>query len=329
MAFNPAPRSAATPAAGSSTAGGAAAAGAAGGPLLLPSQEVPIKFSLLWEQQVDMGQFFIVYSGKEHREIVLPTYCVHHVCSIFSFPASLPSLRAQQTPPLPRSAGADGSDQLQGHLASDANGDLLLCLLSRAAQRLTALRLPPPGTAAAAPMVAGRIIEVAFTMPALAVAAVEATLRMCSNLGAEQQRLGSQAPPPRDLLVLAPDGRLALHVGKRRLCTVDLPGDPPGAAASGGAAAYAQLLGQGLEGYGGAGGEAGGRVAARLAGNASELSASRPPPSAGDWESCWAANSVSAWPLPCVAARASSSCDACGLTASSPPCRHAQLSCLP
>ena len=51
MAFQPVPRSqAATPAAGT---GGAAAAG---GRLLLPSQELPVTFALLWEQQVDAGE---------------------------------------------------------------------------------------------------------------------------------------------------------------------------------------------------------------------------------------------------------------------------------
>ncbi|KAL4443950.1 hypothetical protein ABPG75_011687 [Micractinium tetrahymenae] len=225
MAFNPAPRSATTPAPGGSTAGGAAAPGAAAGPLLLPSQEVPITFSLLWEQQVDTG--------------------------------------------------ADSSEQLEGHLASDANGDLLLCLQSRSAQRLTALRLPPPGTAAAAPLAAARRIEVAFTLPALAVAAVEAALHT-HRAGEHQQ--GGQAPPPRDLLVLHPDGRLSLHVGWRRLCTVALPGDST--AGTAGTAAYAQLLGHGHDGHGGAGGQDGGEGKARLAANASQLSASRHAPSA-------------------------------------------------
>lgn len=50
MAFQPVPRSGATPAA-AGTAGAAA-----GGRLLLPSQEVPVTFSLLWEQQVDAGE---------------------------------------------------------------------------------------------------------------------------------------------------------------------------------------------------------------------------------------------------------------------------------
>jgi hypothetical protein len=48
MAFQPAPRSGVTPAV-------AGAGGAATGCLLLPSQELPITFSLLWEQQVDAG----------------------------------------------------------------------------------------------------------------------------------------------------------------------------------------------------------------------------------------------------------------------------------
>ena len=51
MAFQPVPRSqGATPAA-AGTGGG----GAAGGRLLLPSQEVPVTFTLLWEQQLDAG----------------------------------------------------------------------------------------------------------------------------------------------------------------------------------------------------------------------------------------------------------------------------------
>ena len=48
MAFQPVPRSGATPAV-------AAAGGGAAGCLLLPSQELPITFSLLWEQQLDAG----------------------------------------------------------------------------------------------------------------------------------------------------------------------------------------------------------------------------------------------------------------------------------
>ena len=48
MAFQPAPRSGVTP-------GLAGTGGAGPGRLLLPSQEVPVTFSLLWEQQLDAG----------------------------------------------------------------------------------------------------------------------------------------------------------------------------------------------------------------------------------------------------------------------------------
>lgn len=165
-----------------------------------------------------------------------------------------------------------GAEPLEGHLATDTNGDLLLCLLSKAAQRLTALRLPPPAAAAAAPMAAGRRIEVAFGLPAQAAAAVRATL----HAGNMERQAGSSSSagkpvPPRDLLLLQPDGRLALYAGRRRLCTVRVPGEggPP--------APYAQLLR-----LGGAGAADAAAVHdARFASNHSELSGSKRPPSAG------------------------------------------------
>ena len=120
--------------------------------------------------------------------------------------------------------GGDGCQLLEGHLATDINGDLLLCLLSKAAQRVTALRLPPPAVAAAAPVAAGRRVEVAFSLPALAVAAVGATLH-CGSEEREGGGGGGSGRPPaaRDLLVLQPDGRLGLYAGGRRLCSVAVP----------------------------------------------------------------------------------------------------------
>ncbi|KAI3425098.1 hypothetical protein D9Q98_008476 [Chlorella vulgaris] len=160
----------------------AGAGDSAGVRLLLPSHEVPITFSLLWEQELDPG-----------------TNC----------------------------------QPLEGHLATDTNGDLLLCLLSRGTQRLTALRLPPPVTADAAPPAAAKRVEVAFSLPAVAAAAVAATL----HCGAGKQGRGQAAVPVRDLLVLQPDGRLSLCAGSRHVCTVSLP-----SGTSSPAAAYAQLL---------------------------------------------------------------------------------------
>ncbi|PSC69420.1 anaphase-promoting complex subunit 1 isoform X2 isoform B [Micractinium conductrix] len=219
-AFHPVPRSGVTPAL-------ASAAGAAPGSLLLPSQERPITFSLLWEQQIDAGS---------------------------------------------------GGPGLEGHLATDANGDLLLCLLSRSTQRLTALRLPPPAAAAAAPLAAGWRVDVAFSLPATAVAAVSATLRPGSSGGgggfAERHDGGGSGggPPARDLLLLQPDGRLALYAGKRRLCSVALPGQAAPVAA------YAQLMGAAPLG-GGAVPDRGASAADEhaLPGSHSQLSGSRAP----------------------------------------------------
>lgn len=166
-----------------------------------------------------------------------------------------------------------GAEPLEGHLATDTNGDLLLCLLSKAAQRLTALRLPPPAAAAAAPLAAGRRIEVAFSLPAQAAAAVRATLHAGhAERQASSASSGSPALPPRDLLLLQPDGRLALYAGRRRLCTVRVPGD------GGAPAPYSQLLR-----LGGAGAADAAAVHdARFASNHSELSGSKRPPSAGE-----------------------------------------------
>lgn len=166
-----------------------------------------------------------------------------------------------------------GAESLEGHLATDTNGDLLLCLLSKAAQRLTALRLPPPAAAAAAPLAAGRRIEVAFTLPALAAAAVRATL----HAGSTERQAGSASSssgrpvPPRDLLLLQPDGRLALYAGRRRLCTARVAGE------GGAPAPYAQLLRLGFAGTP----DAAAAHDARFASNHSELSGSKRPPSAG------------------------------------------------
>jgi hypothetical protein len=235
---------------------GTAAAAVAGGDaqlqLLLPADLQPITFSLLWEQQMDAGE--AACSGGTE------------MCSmrVSTFPFMLWGFNPGCAPATALAGIA--SQPLEGHLAADGDGDLLLCLLSKAAQRLIALRLPPPAAAVAAPAAAGRRVEVAFTLPALAAAAVTATLRC----GDERQD-GGAAPPPRDLLLLQPDGRLALHAGRRLLCTVGLPsGD--GAAA----AAYAQLLRSD--------GRAPGAEPAAGAdlSQAGELSASRRPPSAAE-----------------------------------------------
>ena len=260
MAFQPVPRSqAATPAAGT---GGAAATG---GRLLLPSQELPVTFALLWEQQVDAGE------GNCRELLVRVAKMDCHVPVLdWSWPFTV-AVRALQRHALSPAAGM-GAESLEGHLATDTNGDLLLCLLSKAAQRLTALRLAPPATAAAAPLAAGRRIEVAFTLPALAAAAVRATL----HAGSTERQAGSASSngrpvPPRDLLLLQPDGRVALYAGRRRLCTVRVAGE------GGAPAPYAQLLR-----LGGAGApDAAAAHDARFASNHSELSGSKRPPSAG------------------------------------------------
>ena len=156
-----------------------------------------------------------------------------------------------------------GSEPLEGHLATDGSGDLLLCLLSIKAQRLTALRLPLPAAAAAVRLSAGKRVEVAFSMPAVAAAAVTAALQCHRQAGAQS---GVSA---RDLLVLQPNGRLALFVGSRHLCTVGLPGD------SGPAAVYVQLLR--LGGTGGGKGEE-----QQLPANHSQLSGTKRPASAAE-----------------------------------------------
>lgn len=159
-----------------------------------------------------------------------------------------------------------GAQPLECHLATDANGDLLLCLLSHGTQRLTALRLPPAAAAAAAPLAAGKRVEVAFSLPAVAVAAVTATLH--SNARQAGSDSSGRSVPPRDLLVLQPDGRLGLYAGRHRLCTVALPSD------SGPPSAYAQLVRLPRQGGGGDGRE-------HLGTNHSELSGSKRPPSTG------------------------------------------------
>ncbi|GAB4821235.1 hypothetical protein N2152v2_008281 [Parachlorella kessleri] len=186
LAFQPVPRSAPTPAP-------ALAAGSGGdGQLLLPSEEVPVHFSLLWEQHM----------------------------------------------------GGEGVRPDEAHLATDDNGGSLLCLLSRGAQRVVALRLPQS--------VAHSSLEVAFSLPAVSVAAVSATFR-----GSQQPPDGpSQQQPPKDLLVLHPDGRLCLYMGPHQVCTVQVPaptGGPAGSPLSNGSPAsppgigaagpYAALLG--------------------------------------------------------------------------------------
>ncbi|KAK9828929.1 hypothetical protein WJX72_002853 [[Myrmecia] bisecta] len=99
----------------------------------------------------------------------------------------------------------------EGHLAADADGTPLLCLLSRPAQRLTALCLPSPFSTASAPSV-----EVAFSMDALAAAAISAT----------RPADGDAAIPPRDLLVLHANARLALYIGARHICDVAVTPPP-------------------------------------------------------------------------------------------------------
>ena len=68
MAFNPAPRSSATPSHSLVGSSSATTAGAqpGGGRLLLPSQEQPITFMLLWEQQVavDAGMFPVIWAAQ-------------------------------------------------------------------------------------------------------------------------------------------------------------------------------------------------------------------------------------------------------------------------
>lgn len=79
-------------------------------------------------------------------------------------------------------------------------------------------------------------VQVAFALPALSIAGVSATHR--AGNGAQPPAPGATAPllgshlPSRDLLVLHPDGRLALIVGAHQVCTLALPA--PGAPGTGG-----------------------------------------------------------------------------------------------
>ena len=106
-----------------------------------------------------------------------------------------------------------GSVPDEGHVATDESGDLLLCLMSHAAQRLYALRLTGGARGAAGG------VEPAFTLPAASVAAVVAT-RGISGLAPDRP---AASAPLRDLLVLHPSGVLSLHVGQRCVCNVSPP----------------------------------------------------------------------------------------------------------
>ena len=88
MAFQPVPRSGVTPAV-------AAAGGGAAGCLLLPSQELPITFSLLWEQQVDLGECCTEASPAVQCTAAACTRYVRTLRGSFPPPASLPT----PTPP--------------------------------------------------------------------------------------------------------------------------------------------------------------------------------------------------------------------------------------
>jgi hypothetical protein len=83
----------------------------------------------------------------------------HHWCR---GPRNPPGFLTASCPPAKHPAG---SHPTEGHLAADADGSRLLCLLDAAASRLLALRLPPDGGPP----------EAAFAMDAAAVAAVVAT----------------------------------------------------------------------------------------------------------------------------------------------------------
>ena len=101
---------------------------------------------------------------------------------------------------------APGTAPTEGHLATDAHGRPFLCLFSSALQRGMAFYYPKDGRDAT--------VQPAFGISAVAVAAVCAT-RVAS---------ASCLSRPRDLLVLLPDGRLALYVGDRHLVDISLNG---------------------------------------------------------------------------------------------------------
>jgi hypothetical protein len=85
--------------------------------------------------------------------------------------------------------GSTGAHPSEAHLAADADGRPLLCVLCATAQLLLAFRLPSPG---------GPPAGLAFTTAAVSAAAVCAT---------------APAGGPRELLVLRPGGALDLLRG--------------------------------------------------------------------------------------------------------------------
>ena len=107
----------------------------------------------------------------------------------------------------------------------------------------------------------------AFTLPAVAVAAVDATLHSSGR----EQPSGGPAVPARDLLLLQPDGELALFAGNRRLCMVALPDSST-------SPAYAQLLRLNRAASGSENADADGKMAS----NHSQLGGGKRPPSAGE-----------------------------------------------
>jgi hypothetical protein len=108
----------------------------------------------------------------------------------------------------------------EGHLAHDADGAPLLCLLSHAAGHLTAVRLPQPGQHDA---------RVAFTLPGVVSAAAVVATRDAAARPEERLLL-------RDLLVLRANGSLALYVGQGMAFSVAARAEDSKSAQQGGAA---------------------------------------------------------------------------------------------
>lgn len=95
----------------------------------------------------------------------------------------------------------------EGHLAHDADGSSLLCLLTRSAQQLTVVRLGE--------LALGSDVQPSFSLLGVAsMAAVVATRRGPAD--------GGDLAVQRDLLVLQTNGRLALRIGLRLVCYLEV-----------------------------------------------------------------------------------------------------------
>lgn len=145
-------------------------------------------FATAWEWPVEPGRFRSVVQVHSLLSYSTVAYSSHSACYLLAL------CWAECRP--------EG-----GHLTSDEHGNLLLCFICKAAQRLTAIKLP----SGAEPQNVG----IAFELPALSAAAVvasRAAMRTCAD---------ALRPTPKDLLVLHPDGRLLLFVGNRQVCELN------------------------------------------------------------------------------------------------------------